>query len=357
MVPIRPFSVLRPSAARVRGFYSPRLGHGDPEEGTSTDGEISGLTRSIKEGAVVLNRLVAERSLMEDPEPTMLLHRHVREHLRVAGAVACVSADACETRLSPLCEPCPALSAMHASVVERIGAQVESMVIGFEHSEAVNELFEREMNDRPLFHVVADDGATHTLWRGRRTQEMVDAFAAVENAWVLEGGELLQPGGEALAWLVPLEHLRPRWATRVVDTHAEPLLQAVLDRHGERMDASCELDADAAEIRAGVLGDRWRVPLPPSVGDTGPVEATLDARLDAWWREAVGLDPSTSTQRLMGAASKASVRGRWSIRLPDPGMDRLRAILRAGLRLPARSVWVEPAIRSGLWMHRTTIKG
>ncbi len=291
---------------------------------------------------------------MGDPEPAILMHRHVRQHRRVAGAVAHVSTVALDAGLSPLCESCPLLTAMHASVTERIGANVESMVIGFESSEAMHELFEREMNDWPLFHVVADDEATHTLWRGRRTREMVDAFATVRHAWVMEGGELLQSGRDALAWLVPLEQLRPRWATRLVVMHAQSALQAAIERHGERVHGASQPDIDAVVVQAGVDGGRWRIPLPPGNEDD-PVAVTMDARLDAWWRAAVGLDPSTSTRRRLGSAAEAGVAGRWSIRLPEPGMDQLQALLRAGLRLPARSVWMEPAIRSGLWMHRTTI--
>lgn len=320
-----------------------------------TGGEIPGLVRLIHEGAEAMDRLVAERALMREPEPAILMHRHVREHRRAAGAVACVSVESSESRLASLCDPCPRLATLHASVTDRIGARVESMVIGFETSATVHELFEREMNDRPLFHVVADDGATHTLWRGRRVQEMVDAFAAVRNAWVLEGAELLHSDGEALAWLVPMEHLRPRWAIRTVLAEAEPQLRAAIERHGERVDAACTLDDHAMEVRAGVDGGRWRVPLASVAGDTDPSTTTADARLDAWWRWAVGLDPSISTRRRPGAAAEAGVPGRWSIRLPDPGLDRLRAILQAGLRLPARSVWMQPEIRSGLWMHPTTI--
>jgi len=312
-----------------------------------TGGEIPGLVRLIHEGAEAVDRLVAERALMREPEPAILMHRHVREHRRAAGAVACVSVESSESRLASLCDPCPRLAALHASVTDRIGARVESMVIGFESSATVHELFEREMNDRPLFHVVADDGATHTLWLGTRAEALMRAFRGVREGLLLEGHHRAPANaadGDALAMLVPMEHVAGRASVAFV--HAERTTAFLAASQAVRQAdsvASAPVPGHALVCTADAGGVAWHACKVPERFEQAAHQIESWAGVACW-------KPGSSMDRdAIEAQVRAGAAG-CVIQLADPELSELRVLSEQGRLLPAASTWFEPRFRSGLCM-------
>lgn len=358
MLPIQPFRALRPSAARAREFSVPRLDHLDEVARAAIEVR---LPRSLaaalgQAGGALLAELEQAKGLLRHPEPTFYMHRQVRGSQRCAGLVACLPVDAfahgvvrghrrsCERRRD----------AWRAQVA-RLGGQIDPVIVGFEPNEAIGELFEREMNDRPLFHVVADDGATHTLWGGTRAPALQEAFAAVSHAYLLEGHHRVAAaeGGTVSALLLPLAQVGARWSVRVVGGEAGASAAAWITAHGREEAAPGAPPEGFAHacVHAGGAVRWWRFALPAAHGvsahgatSDGRLDALLEAQAGGHGVRRPGEDEPARIEAL--AIESAGV----AIVLPAPRVADIARLADAGERLPVASTWFAPRIRSGLWI-------
>jgi hypothetical protein len=299
-----------------------------------------------------MQSLLASKALVRHAEPTLYMHRQVRAGLRCTGVIALVQAGSFTDgviRAHRHASPHPA--PRHAQV------QVDPVIVAFEDDEQVLDLIEREVNDRPLFHVLADDGATHTLWAGTRSAQVMQAFQRVGGAMVLEGHRRVPrdaADAPVLTMLVPMSQVQARASLAVVTGDAAVALR----RHVQSLDAehshSMEPPAGFADVlwrdgAAGVVRRRCRLPAPNRGSDARAATAhgRLQSLLRTWlgegiqpsWRPAVEPGPEALT------CSDEVV-----VALPRPAMAELAQLACDGLPLPAGSTWFEPRIRSGLCM-------
>ena len=354
MIPIEPFRALRPSAARAREFSVPRLDHLSDAERVAIAGRLPRSLAAVlaEGGAELLAELERSKALLRQAEPTFYMHRQVRGSQRCVGLVACVPASAFQSGVVRAHRrACPGRAGAWKAQVGRLGAQVDPIVVGFEPTESVLDLFEREMNDRPLFHVVADDGATHTLWAGTRAPALQQAFREVARAYLLEGHHRAEASGAASlpAVLVPLDQVAPRWAARVLSGADGRRARDWIAGHGvaetdpgapaDGMAHACVVDADGSR--------RWMaIALPEGPG-------VADERLDALLlggpgvegRRQPGLMGPDGVEALLGA-----VGGGVAFLIGPPTIAEIMRIADTGARLPVASTWFEPRIRSGLWI-------
>lgn len=314
------------------------------------------------DGSARLEALRVEKALLQEPEPTTYMHRQVKAGRRHCGLVACVDAAAFASgTIKAHRETRPGQAEQWRSITRGCGAQLDSVILAFETNERIADLFEREVNDRPLFHVVAGDGATHTLWSGRRAQDLREAFAAVPRAYVLEGHHRIADAGPVLGMLLPTSEVSAHWSARLVHQPAGEVWHAWLRRHGTPI-----LDggvppagfADACVLQQGEV--RWlRFRLPAPAPGASCVQVTEWGRLDALLRGMLSRDSDEATSwqpgedraaHLQGLVANASVAS--AILLAPPAVRELTQLADAGERLPAGSTWFEPRVRSGLWIHR-----
>jgi hypothetical protein len=353
VIPIQPFRALRPSAARAREFSVPRLDHlADPDLRSIASRLPRSLAAVLGDGGCdLLEELEQAKALLRHAAPTFYMHRHVNGPVRAAGLVACLPIDAfAQGRVRSHRAACDRRGAAWRAQVDRLGAQVDPVIVAFEPTEEIRDLFEREMNERPLFHVVADDGATHTLWSGTRAPALQRAFAAVSHAYLLEGHHRVaaSASGWVSALLLPMSEVHARWSARTLSGEAGVRASAWLAQRGERVEpagAPPEGFVDACIAEAG--GVRWvRVALPTGASHH---DARLDHLLVACAGETGRRLPGEHRADRLGAAMGelgASV----ALLLPPPPMEEIRRLADAGERLPVGSTWFEPRVRSGLWI-------
>lgn len=353
MISLKPLRVLRPSAARAREFSTPRLDHLREEERRALGASHARSVAAMLHGSsVALQELVEARALMRHPEPTLYMHRQVKAGLRCTGVVALVQPRSfLDGSILPHRETAGEGVARHAE------AQLDSVIVGFEDDEAVLDLIEREVNDRPLFHVLADDGATHSLWSGSRAAAVSKAFERVGRAMVLEGHRRV-PVSEAsdpvLAMLVPLSQVQARASLRVLTGAAAAAMRAHVQAAPAIESGAGEPPAGFAdalwhEDAAGVVRRRFQLPAPHRGASV--LEACAHGRLEAVLRASHGGAVAGAWRPAAEPDAHAwHEPGEVLVALPRPSMAELLQLAEEGLRLPAGSTWFEPRIRSGLWM-------
>ena len=358
MIPIEPFRALRPSAARAREFSVPRLDHLDDAARAAIEARLPRSVAAVlgNGGGALLAELEQAKALLRHAEPTFYMHRQVRGAQKCAGLVAGVAVQAfTQGTVRAHREACGRRGHAWSEQVARLGAQVDPVIIGFEPTEAIVDLFEREMNERPLFHVVADDGATHTLWSGTRAPALQQAFADVTHAYLLEGHHRVPAASDGMvsALLVPMAQVSAHWAVRMLHGEAGARAAAWISANGQD-EASPATPAQgcalACVIEAGA--PRWRrIALPPA-RDGSLRAATADARLDALL-ELQGAGPGIRRPgehdpgRIEALAAES---GAVAIVLPPPSLGEIVGLADAGERLPVASTWFLPRVRSGLWI-------
>src|SRR4030095_9894638 len=113
-------------------------------------------------------------TLVKDSQPRMFLYRQVMNHRAQVGLVCCCHVD---DYLSDVIKK-------HEKTrkdkeddrtrhVLELDAHAEPVFLAYRDEggrEAISDLVEADMNDRPLFHFIAPDGVTHTVWPAHNAQ-------------------------------------------------------------------------------------------------------------------------------------------------------------------------------------------
>lgn len=368
MLRIQPFQALRPTPARARTFSCERLDHLPLEAWSQLDARpthgVADLMQASTPAGVIGDHLAA-KALIEEPGTTMYMHRQVRGGRRISGVAALLdAASLADGSVRPTRHVCPRRREVWRRAQRRAGVQFDPVIVGFHPTETITDLLEREMNDRPLFHVLADDGATHTFWRGCRSSELIQAFAGVERGYVLEGHARAfdpAPDGMLLALMVPLASVVPHWSVLRVPGETGERMAEWLLRHGALVSEPGEPPTGWVDACVGGDGVRWfRVQLPTARLEGTAFERTDLARLRGLLG-CMGAPASSGEGQLTpGEGNLAAVArlaaGGVAFVLPRPAMSEITALSDQGCLLPQGSTWFEPRIRSGLWLRRTTMQ-
>jgi uncharacterized protein (DUF1015 family) len=355
VIRIRPFIAIRPSAARVREFSMARLDHqSEPDRRQHAERAPKGLAALLEKGEPLVRELLEARALIRHAEPAMFMHRQVRAGRTSVALVACVEGGVFESRaVRPHRHAHDGRSEAWRRHTAHVGAHADPAIVGFDATPEITDLFEREMNDRPLFHVVADDGATHTLWLGTRAEALVQAFSGVREGLLLEGhhrASATTVGGDTLAMLVPMEHVSGRASVAFVGVEraAAFLAASKAVREADPTEAAAA-PGHALVCAADAHGTAWfscRVP-----------ERFEEAvhQIESWagiarWKPGSSMDRDAIEAQVRAGAAGCVVR------LTDPELSELQGLSAQGRLLPAASTWFEPRFRSGLCMaelHRS----
>jgi len=351
VIHIRPFIAIRPSAARVREFSMARLDHlSEVDRRLHAERTPRGLAALLERGAPMVQELIEARALIRHAEPAMFMHRQVHAGRTSVALVACVEGGVFESRVvRPHRRAHADRSAAWQRHAAHVGAHVDPAVVGFDATPGIMDLFEREMNDRPLFHVVADDGATHTLWLGTRSEALSSAFSQVGQGLLLEGhhrAAVRGGSGETLAMLVPMEQVGGRASIALVAS----------DRVDAFLAASKAIRVADVAGASPVAGRSLVCAADPKGGGVAWFLCEVSERfeqavhqIESWagvasWKPGASMDPGSIEAQVRGGAAGCV------IRVADPELSELRGLSERGGLLPAASTWFEPRFRSGLCM-------
>jgi uncharacterized protein (DUF1015 family) len=333
-------------------------------------------------------QMLAEGTLVRDQEPGLYLYRLVMEGRSQLGLVGCCHvADYAANVIKKHENTRPDKENDRTRHVLAVKAHTGPVLLTYREQPDFDELARRDINARPLYHFVASDGVTHTVWPVEEPQAYCDLFASVACAYVADGhhraasaarasGELRHgardPGSDApcdwfLAAMFPASALTILAYNRVVADLGGKTPDQVLDELAGV--GALTRTEQARPARPGVfcvyLDGQWReLALDPAGIDRNDPIGSLDAALlqERVLGPLLGIGDPRSDPRLDFVGG---IRGTEALeRRVDGGeaaiafslyptsIEQLLAVADAGLIMPPKSTWFEPKLRSGLLGHR-----
>ena len=401
MVELRPFRALRPTpeaAARVASVpYDVvdtqevrALIEGNPDsylrvtraEATWPERASPAVEAVYARGAETLADLRARGVLIQEDAASLYVYRlQVGEHTQTGVVGAFSVEDYDHDRILKHEHTRPDKEEDRTQHIQTLGAQTGPVFLIHRQTPALAEVVAQTVANAPLLDVHADDGVQHTIWRVEAPQPLVDAFAALPQAYVADGhhrsaaasnvrrrrreADGLQPDDPSHGFLAvsfPTDEVQilpyNRLVTDLGCTPAE-FLARVQESAPVTLDTGPETSSPH-EARLYLEG-RWHtVTLTPEGDDPvarlavqvlqdrvlGPLLGIEDPRRDPRLQFVGG---SRGTHALAAAVDAGKAQAAWS--MPAVRSEDLLAVADAGRTMPPKSTWFEPKLRSGLFTH------
>ena len=342
-----------------------------PDEVDAHDAQVYDRARRNLAGLQEQGVLVRER------QPELYLYRMEDGAHRQTGVVACVRAADYRSGLIRTHERTRAAQEDdRVRHMRALGAHPEPVLFTFRTPHGMCDLLERSARGEPLLAATDADGVRHQVWRAPDATALVAAFADVPHCYVADGHHrsaaaarvaaggtsdhfpaVLFPAGE----LCILAYNR---AIRGLGPHGdEGELRRRLGQLGNLVSP-----AESVPERAGSFAMRLRsgwhqLHLGPPDEERTDMVASLDAerlhravlrpllgvgdpRTDDRFIPVGGRDSVTRLERLVDSGEAAV-----GFSLLAPTVEQMLAVADARGVMPPKSTWIEPKLRSGLFVH------
>lgn len=335
-----------------------------------------------------LQRFLDEGVLIRDDEPGMFIYRQVMDHREQYGLVCCCHVDDYMSDIIKKHEKTRQdKEDDRTRHVLTLNANAEPVFLTYREQPAINTLVTQDINERPLFHFNAPDGVTHTIWRVTDPQQYIDAFAAVDAAYIADGHHRSASAARAGAErrTANPNHTGEEeynWFLTVLFPHSQlqilPYNRVVKDLNGKSPQQVLDALASAGTLkhssgqarpnRAGsvciYLDNPWHTLTFPadSIDHSDPINSLDVSLLQSRVLEPIlGIgDPRTDKRidfvggiRGTGELEQRVSAGRAAIAFSmyPTSIEQLLSVSDAGMVMPPKSTWFEPKLRSGLLMH------
>ena len=332
-------------------------------------------------------RLLSNGDLVREDEPKLYLYRQViNDHYQI-GLVCCCHLDDYNNDIIKKHEKTrPDKEDDRTRHMLAINAQPGPVLMTYRDQPKIDKLVAQDVNNRPLFHFVAPDGVTHTVWTVDDAQPYCDVFAEVEAAYIADGHHRSASAARAAAqrraanpnhtgheeynWfltvLFPASQLTILPYNRVVTDLAGQSVQQVLDRLAEvgNLSDTQESQPDRSGVFGIYLDGSWRqLTLDEATIDRSDPIQSLDVALlqDRVLAPIFSIGDPRSDQRLdfIGGRNSSqklvsrvhSGEAAAAFSLFPTTIQQLLSVADAGLDMPPKSTWFEPKLRSGLFIH------
>ncbi len=333
-----------------------------------------------------LDRLIGDGTLIREGEPKLYIYRQVMDHREQTGLVCCCHIDDYANDLIKKHEKTRKdKEDDRTRHVITLNANTGPVFLTYRNLRAIDALITGDRNTRPLFHFVAPDGVTHTVWAAQDPQAYVEAFKQVPCAFVADGhhrsasaaragadrrrANSSHTGEEEYNWfltvLFPAAQLNILPYNRVVKDLNGQSVDEVLKRLSE-VGTLTKTDNPTPE-KPGVfclyLDGAWRrLELDEASIDRADPIRSLDVALlqDRVLGPIFGIgDPRTDKRidfvggiRGTGELEKRVDAGEaMGVSMFPTSIEQLMDVADAGLVMPPKSTWFEPKLRSGLFVH------
>jgi len=337
-----------------------------------------------------LERLRAEKVLIQDPAPCLYIYAQEMAGRRQYGIVAAVSVREYETGLIKKHEHTRAdKERERIGHVDTVGAQTGPVFITYRQREEIDAIVSRTVLLPPEYDFVAADGIAHRVWIIADPEvigQLTAAFAAVPTMYIADGHHRAaaaaavaarrrerdgEPAGDRpyetfLAVLFPHDQLRIMDYNRVVKDLrglAVDDFLAKISEHFEIMPDYPERSPRRRHEFGMYLEGMWRglsfrkeLPAADPVRALdvsilqeyllGPILGIADPRTDKRIDFIGGIRGMEELERLVASGSFAV-----AFSLCPTTLGELMAVADAGLVMPPKSTWFEPKLRSGLFVH------
>ena len=331
--------------------------------------------------------LLESGALIQDKKPSLYLYRQcVGEHHQVGLVACCHINDYKNNRIKKHEKTRKAKEDDRTKHVLSINANSGPVFLAYRGNPGIDKIIVEEMNKRPMFHFVADDGVTHTGWRVECEDELLKAFESIGVAYIADGHHRSESAARAA---MELANTNPghdgseeyNWFLAVLfpssQLHILPYNRVVVDLNGHTPE---EIISQCKEL--GTL-KKTDSPTPSNTGscciylgknvgwfqlnfseiNTNDPIASLDVDLlqQRILSPILGIDDPRSDTRIDFVGG---IRGTDELehRVDDGDaaiafsmfpttIDQLLDVADAHLIMPPKSTWFEPKLRSGLFVH------
>jgi uncharacterized protein (DUF1015 family) len=334
-----------------------------------------------------LDRMIAEGTLLRDPEPALYLYRQIMDGREQTGVVGCVHVDDYERDLIRKHEKTrPDKEDDRTRHVLTLDANAEPVFLTYRARTEIDVLAAAAARGSPLYDFTAPDQVRHTVWRISDPAPLVRAFAAISHSYVADGhhrsasawragkerrkANPTHRGNEEYNWflavLFPAGQLRIlpyNRAVRDLNGLEPPELLARLARVGRLAPTRDPVPPRPGTFCTYLAGAWYSLELDPSTIDRSDPIGSLDVSLlqDRVLGPMLGIgDPRTDgridfvggirgTSELERRVNKGEMAVAFS--LHPTTVEQLMAVADSGQVMPPKSTWFEPKLRSGLFVH------
>ena len=324
-----------------------------------------------------LVRLQDEGVLLRERRPAVYLYRMEDGPHRQTGVVACVRATDYRSGLIRTHERTRAAQENdRVRHMRALGAHPEPVLFTFQASQGMRDLLARAARGEPLLAATDPDGVRHLVWRAPDSAALVAAFADVPHCYVADGHHrsaaaarvaAAGPSAHFPAVLFPAEELRILAYNRAVrglgDLGGEGELLRRLGQLGNLASPAGPVPERAGSFAIRLRSGWHQLHLEPVTEERGDVVGSLDAerlhrsvlgpllgvgdpRADDRFIPVGGRDSVARLERLVDSG-EASV----GFSLVAPTVEQMLSVADAGAVMPPKSTWIEPKLRSGLFVH------
>ena len=150
-------------------------------ENTTPD-EIYGLARKN------LREFIDKHIFVTETEPSLYVYRLISGEHTQTGIIGGCSIDEYESGAIKKHEKVrPDKVADRTAHLLALGAQTGLIFLAFRGTETIRSLIAETVTGAPLYDFVCSGGIRHTIWRVTKTNDLIDAFAAVPALYIADG--------------------------------------------------------------------------------------------------------------------------------------------------------------------------
>lgn len=383
-----PYDVVNTSEARELVADNPhsflRVVRSEIDLPDSTDPYDDSVYEAAKNN---LNSLLSDGLLIKDEQPQMYLYRQVwKDHSQV-GLVCCCHVKDYENELVKKHEKTRRNKEDDRTRhVLSVNANTGPVFLAYKDNDKIDQLVEKHRNARPVYHFVAPDDVTHTVWAIDDWKAYQEVFQTIDCVYVADGhhraASAFRAGNERQAanpnhtgeeeynWfltvLFPADSLNILPYNRTVkDLNSLSSTEAIdrLKEIGTLSDTDNPTPKNSGSFCIYIDRQWKKLELDPSTIDKtdpinsldvallqdrvlNPILAIGDPRTDERVDFVGGIRGTKHLEELVDSG-KAAI----AFSMYPTTIQQLMAVADAGLVMPPKSTWFEPKLRSGLLVH------
>lgn len=332
-----------------------------------------------------LNRLVADRALIRETEPSLYLYRQqMGDHVQTGIAALCHVDDYDRGLIKRHEKTRPDKENDRTRLTDDLSANTGPVFLTYRDQDSINETVDQLSDGTPLYDFTAADEIRHTVWRIAAPEKLLEAFDSVPSVYVADGHHRAasaarvarerretnpdSTGDEDFNWfltvLFPESALKVLAYNRVIsdlgDLDAAGLLETLRSTHGitEVKDGESTKPGD---VHFYLPGQWYRLNLEAAPQSDAAERLDVSLLQEQVLAPFLGIqdqrtDPRISfvggirgTDALVDAVD--SGQGAIAFSLHPVTVAQLMDIADADLIMPPKSTWFEPKLRSGLFIH------
>ncbi len=338
--------------------------------------------RVYQKGAENLKRFISNNILQQEKDPAVYVYRLIMDGRTQTGIFTCVSVEDYDNEVilkHELTRPVKEDDRTRHILTQ--SAHAEPVMMTYKDDQSIDKLVNDTMDSRePIFDFKAEDGVQHTVWKSSISDDVAEAFGAVEHLYIADGHHRCKSASRAAeqkreknknhtgneeynffpAVLFPMSQMEILAYNRIV--HSVP--RDFADRLKNNFEVTGQAPSkpeNKGEVSVYIDGKWFGLTLP--VSDSPNSVEKLDAhRLQSFiLQPMLGINDPRRDENIsfVGGIRGTkeleervdSGRAEAAFSMYPTSIEELVAVSDEGMLMPPKSTWFEPKLRSGLLVH------